>query len=103
MEKNSLVDVEFVLGMITKEQFVDLHKQTSQDSILDISEDNFRMTDAEAVRMIKEVYGVNSGEIVGMDITKRNQYIKKLKENGLSIRQISRVTGISKGSIEKIK
>ena len=102
MGKNSLIDVEFVLGMITKEQFVDLHKQANQDNILDISENNFKITDAEAVRMIKEVCGVSSNEIAGLDITKRNQHIKKLKESGLSIRQISRVTGVSKGSIEKI-
>ncbi len=95
--------VEFVLGMITKEQFVDLHNQASQDNILDISEANFRITDAEAVLMVKEVCGVDSSVIAGMDITKQNLYIKELRKKGLSIRQISRVTGVSKGSIEKIK
>ncbi|WP_371367084.1 hypothetical protein SRRS_11890 [Sporomusa rhizae] len=103
MEPSSLVNVEFVLGMITKEQFVELHKRVIKDNILDISEDNFRITDNEAVRMIKETYSVSSSEIAGMEINKRNQYIKKLREKGLSIRQISRVTGVSKGSIEKIK
>ena len=67
-----------------------------------LTKEDFRITDAEAIRMIKEACGVDSN-IAGMDITKRNQYIKKLRELGLSIRQISRVTGISKGSIEKIK
>ena len=32
----------------------------------------------------------------------RDEYIKKFRKHGLSIRQISRLTGISKGVIEKI-
>jgi lambda repressor-like predicted transcriptional regulator len=53
--------------------------------------------------MVKEVCGVDSSVFAGMDMTKRNLYIKELREKGLSIRQISRVTGVSKGSIEKIR
>ncbi len=32
----------------------------------------------------------------------RDEYIKKFRKHGLSIRQISRLRGISKGVIEKI-
>lgn len=54
MESDSLVNAGFVLETITKEQFVELHKRVIQENILDISEDKFRMTDNEAVRVIKE-------------------------------------------------
>ena len=37
-----------------------------------------------------------------LEIARRDEYIKKLRKHGLSIRQISRLTGISKGVIEKI-
>ena len=103
LEINSLVDVEFVLEMITKEQFIELHNEDRQPNILDISKDNFRITDAEAIMMVKEVCRVDGSELAGMEITKRNLYIKQLREKGLSIRQISRVTGVSKAIIEKIK
>ena len=37
-----------------------------------------------------------------LDIKERNKCIKKFKEKGVSIRQISRLTGISKGIVERI-
>ncbi len=104
MKSNILVDVEFVLGMINKDQFVHLHNEQSQERILDITEDNFRITDAEAIIIVKEVCGTDrSDNFGGLDSPKRNLIIKRLREKGLSIRQISRVTGITKGTIEKIK
>jgi transposase len=44
----------------------------------------------------------NTTEIQTIESEQRNKYIKKLKEKGLSIRQISRLTGISKGIVERI-
>ena len=32
---------------------------------------------------------------------KRERYIKKIYENGVSVRQLSRLTGTSKGMVEK--
>ncbi len=102
LEESSLIDATFILGMITKEQFIELHKAEGQVKVLDIGEDNFRTTDAEAVQIVKELCGVDVWELAGMDITKRNSYIKKLRNRGISIRQISRITGISKGIIERV-
>lgn len=103
LEESSLIDSTFILGMITKEQFVELHKAESQVKVLDIGEDNFRTTDAEAVGMVKELCGADVWELAGMDIAKRKLCIKKLRNKGISIRQISRITGISKGIIERVK
>ncbi len=44
----------------------------------------------------------NTTEIQILESEQRNKYIKKLKEKGLSIRQISRLTGIGKGIVERI-
>ena len=41
-------------------------------------------------------------ELQLLEITRRDECIKELRKHGLSIRQISRLTGISKGVIEKI-
>ena len=35
------------------------------------------------------------------DIAERNKCIKALRDGGLSIRQISRITGVSKYAVEK--
>jgi putative transposase len=67
-----------------------------------VFEDRFRITDAEAKRIIKEVSGAESTtEFLSLSVLDRNVFIKKLKERGLSIRQISRVTGVSKGIVER--
>ena len=102
-EGGSLIDVEFILGMITKGQFIELHKTETQDGILDMGEDNFKMTDEEAKQKVKELCGVDAREIGGADIAEKTLNIKKLRQNGLSIRQISRITGISRRFIEKTK
>jgi len=101
---NNLVDVEFVFGIINRDEFVRLHNELDLDSVLDVREDNFRITDSEALIIVKEVCGIDRrSDILGLDIAKRNLFIKTLRGKGLSIRQISRVTGVSKGTIERIK
>jgi putative transposase len=94
-------NTKFVLGMMNREEFINFHKQQDNENVLDIKEDSFRMTDIEA-KIIKEVSGAESTtDFLSLSVLDRNVFIKKLKEGGLSIRQISRVTGVSKGIVEK--
>jgi len=44
----------------------------------------------------------NTFEFQELDLLIRKNFIKRFKEKGLSIRQISRLTGVSKGIVEKI-
>jgi putative transposase len=102
VKSNYLVDAEFVLGIMSRDEFINFHKQQDDENILDIREDRFRITDAEAKRIIKEVSGAESTtEFLSLSVLDRNVFIKKLKKRGLSIRQISRVTGVSKGIVER--
>jgi len=103
IKSGNLVDVEFVLGMMNRDEFERFHNQQSDGAVLDIKEDSFRITDDEAKIIIKEVCRIgSSNDFLSLDITERNAFIKELRGRGLSIRQISRVTGVSKGIIEKI-
>ena len=102
LKSNNLVDVGFVLGMMDRDEFVKFHNQQDDEIFLDIRDSKFRMTDVEAKLIIKEVSGAeNTTEFLNLSIIDRNIFIKELKERGLSIRQISRVTGVSKGIVEK--
>ena len=74
-----------------------------QVDVLDIRQGNFRMTDEEAIEKIQEICGVEARDLASMDTSKRYLYIKKICENGISIRQISRITGINKGIIERMR
>ena len=95
-----LTDTDFALSMITIEQFSDFHREENADQCLDIS-DNFRMTDADAKELLRKISKCdNATEFQMLDIEKRNLYIHKLHQKGMSIRQISRLTGLSKKIIE---
>lgn len=57
----------------------------------------------EAVEIIKRTCNVKSSqELQNIDIERRNRYIKHLKEQGLSTRQLERLTGISKQIVLKV-
>ena len=57
--------------------------------------------DEEAKRVIDKISKCKSAaSFQALETSKRNLCIKKLHKNGLSIRQISRLTGISKKIVE---
>ena len=102
LELNNLVDIEFVLGMMKADEFAKFHNQQDDENILDIREDSFRVTDEEAKIIVNKVSGTESiTDFLSLNIADRNVFIKELRKRGLSIRQISRMTGVSKGMVEK--
>jgi uncharacterized Zn finger protein len=69
---------------------------------LDITEGPIRLTDEQATEIIRKVTkGENLSAFHVLENKMRNNIISKLKNEGLSIRQISRLTGISKGIVER--
>jgi len=95
-----LVDTSFALSIIPKDQFIAYHNEENEDKCLEL-EEHFRLTDNEAKKLIAKITKCKSvAEFQLLDIAQRNAYIHKLHKHGLSIRQISRLTGISKKIIE---
>lgn len=93
-----LSDKEFVLGMIDNKEFISFH-QAMEGSIF-IVDDKVKLTDDEIRRDIIKTYGIEPKEICNMERKERNEVLKQLK-NKYSIRQIERITGISRGIIHK--
>ncbi len=97
-----IVDTDFVNEMIGKEQFVQLHEKFDETKCLEMKETPCRVTDEQAKRMIARLSKCESAtEFQRLETEKRNQWIADFKKRGLSIRQISRLTGISKGIVER--
>ena len=95
-----LVDTDFAFSMLTKEQFIEYHAEENNDSCLEMG-DRFRYTDTKAEALIMKVAKCKSvSAFQQLDRDRRNACIHKLHEKGLSIRQISRLTGISKKTVE---
>ena len=98
--KPELVDTSFAFSMLPLQEFVDYHNQYSDDQCLEI-EEHIRLTDDEAKRIISKISKCKSAAAFQeLEIPKRNLCIKKLHNNGLSIRQISRLTGVPKKIVE---
>ena len=98
-----LINRDFVFDMIDKEQFIVFNNEKTFDKCLDI-EDNplIKVTDEQAQRIIEKYSKCrNVAEFQNLDIKSRDKYLKKFKENGLSIRQISRLTGVSFNVVRK--
>lgn len=101
LKHSVLVDTEFALSMLPKDQFVDYHHEDNDDQCMDLDE-NFRLTDEDAKQLIFKIAKCKSAvEFQQLDAAKRNAYIHKLHEKGMSIRQISRLTGLPKKIVEK--
>ena len=101
--ENDLVDTGFVYEIIDQENFIEYQNRENEDKCLDIENLIFRLSDADAMKEIKRVSKCeNATEFQVLEQSQRDKYIKKLKKSGLSIRQISRLTGVSKGIVERI-
>ena len=98
-----LIDYDFVFELIDKKDFITFSNQKSFDKCLDIEEkSNFKVTDEQAQKIIEKYSKCKSvAEFQNLDIKIRNKYLSKFKEHGLSIRQISRLTGVSYYVVQK--
>jgi len=102
-------EIDFVLNIFGTDKekaikrFIEHINKENDDNCLDITEKQ-RLTDDEARKIIKAHCKIDYViDIQKVDVDKRNLYLKDLKERyGLSIRQIERLTGISRGVIQRI-
>ena len=102
--QNDFIDSKYIFEIIDLESFIEFNKTKNDDKCLDIEKSiNIRVTDEQARQIIKRIAKCESAtEFQKLDTVNQNSFIKKFKEKGLSIRQISRLTGISFGLIRKI-
>ena len=103
-----MIDVEFALGMFScdKKKAIDLFKKYSteqnEDKCLE-NEEKLRVSDNEAKAYFLQMGLVNISELQQLEKHERNRIIKSLKcIDGVTIRQLSRLTGISKSVIDRI-
>ncbi|AOT70378.1 transposase [Geosporobacter ferrireducens] len=84
-------------------KFIEYINKDNDDKCLEIKESQ-QITDNDAIKIIKAHCKIEQGlDLQMVDVDKRNRCIKELKEGyGLSIRQIERLTGISRGIIQRV-
>lgn len=102
---SDFVDSKDVLERISLAGFEELHQTECIDKCLDIPDAsiNNRLNDDDAQRIfnkISKTNNINEFQLISPD--KQTTLIIKCRNKGISFRQLSRMTGLSKGIIEKI-
>ena len=101
-EESDIVDYDFIFSMMKKAEFLTFNNEKNDDICLDIDLKGFRINDNDARNIIKKVSKCdNVTEFQELSQEKRDKFIKKLRQEGLSIRQIERLTGINRNAIQR--
>jgi len=100
--QQNIVDSAIVLGLVNGEEFEEFHKKEDEEAFLDNKKPLLRFTDEEARGIIKKISNCSSVAEFQQNVTAvQRHYIKSFKESGISIRQINRLTGVSRGVVER--
>ena len=85
------------------DRLIGLNYEDVQTRCLDIDDKVItRVTDEQAKTLIKKIAKYdNALDFQSLDIKTRDKYLKKLRDKGLSIRQPSRLTGVSYSVVRK--
>ena len=108
VERPQIIDVDLLLEMLNNnrekaiQRFIEYNNEVNGYLCLDIGEKH-HIADEEARNIIEKVCKIqNASDIQKLEIGTRNDYLRDLKElQGLSIRQIERLTGINRGIVLK--
>ena len=96
------MDLEFVKARFrTAEAYREFIGAENEDECMEDRQES-KYADGRARGVLCEYLGVRSGaDLQKMERKERNEALSKLKEHGLSVRQIERLTGISRNIIQR--
>lgn len=105
--KGYFTDIDFVLGILNPNRneavriFKEFMTEENKDECLDDEVKKRKFSDEDAIKLIRRLIKSDNVQILQqMNKKERNNIIRVLKEK-VSIRQLARVTGLSKRIIEK--
>lgn len=92
-----LIDMEAVEEYVSRESVIEMSREEMSEQCLEMRDaPPKRMTDQDAKRKIREISGCDSpAAFQNLGATQKEKYIRLLKDDGLSARQISRLTGVT--------
>ena len=97
---DALTDTGLVSSMMSVREFIRFNTETDSTKVLDVADRRFYPTDDQARLLILEESGCRFVmDIQALDRTTRDEVLGRLRARGLSVRQLSRLTGISKSII----
>ncbi len=99
--KGQITDIEFALSLLSRKQFAEYHNEGGDEKCLEMR-DVKRIGDSKAQAILQAVSQCgDAAAFQALPREKRDRYLAHLKEKGLSVRQIERLTGINRGVVQK--
>jgi putative transposase len=103
-----ITDIKYAISFFSDsnendiDTFIEYHKENDNMEYLD-NRYTIRYKDEDAISLLKQIVGINSCiEFINLDKNDKVKNIKELLGEGVSLRQIARITGISRSKIMKI-
>jgi len=102
-ESQNMIDNSAIAGMMGAEEFKRFHSTPGKEECLDMLESaKQHITDEQEIELMRRITGSqNASEYQSLTTEKRDEGLRELLRRGGSIRQISRITGISFGIVRK--
>ncbi len=98
----NIADTKLVMELIGQDNFTEFHKGSDEKNYLDESAKSEKLSDQRAWDIISSISKCKTIEdFQRHEIQNQLGYIKIARTKGLSIRQISRLTGVSVGLVRK--
>ena len=99
----SITDTTYPLNAVGAEQFIAFHDEPTARSVMEINETNhFYLTEEQARNIIVKLCGArNASEFQRLNQTEQMKTIVLARKKGASVRQLNRLTGLSRGMIER--
>lgn len=100
-ETNGITDTYYALGMVERDTLIRFCMRGNNDVCMEIDENNRRgLTDTRAIELVKNEFGGTQITVSSSNRKEIENSIRQMIYVGISIRQLSRLTGISKSIIE---
>lgn len=98
----SLVNQEKLAAMLSPDELSTFLEQSSEQVFLDADTDG-RLNDRKAIERIKALCRLNAATEFGLLSEElQSKYLNQLQRERCSIRQLARLTGLTKGKVEKL-
>ena len=99
--RNDFTCIDFACSILGRNDFFEFNNEINDDKCLD-DEEKRRLTDKDGMELLQQMLKGKPVEvIVEFEEKDKAALISRMKSEGLSIRQISRLTGVSIGIVRK--
>lgn len=101
-EEPEHADTAFALSLMERSELLEFFRQQTEDACLDVKEQPLRVTEEEAERRFLRAVRGGKTAFASLADPDAIEILRQLKQGGVSLRQMNRITGISENVIRRM-